>query len=119
MKIMDKSSRWQRAELLVFTAVTLLNLLPFGQLDGGHVLYALLGRWHRRVVFPLVALLVGLGFVWWPWWIWAGRGAILGLRHPWVPDEQQPLDPRRRAIALLCVVNERNIIFVKQRFKSF
>jgi membrane-associated protease RseP (regulator of RpoE activity) len=83
---------------------TMFNLLPFGQLDGGHILYALLGRWHRWLVLPLLAGLVALGFTYWPWWIWAGIAAILGLRHPWVPDEREPLDPRRRLIALLCVI---------------
>jgi membrane-associated protease RseP (regulator of RpoE activity) len=83
--------------------VTALNLLPFGQLDGGHITYALFGRWQRRVAWPLLAVLVALGF-WWPgWWVWAVIALLLRVRHPWIPDEATPLDPRRRLLAWLCV----------------
>ncbi len=83
--------------------VTALNLLPFGQLDGGHITYALLGKWQRRVAWPLLAALVVLGF-WWPgWWVWAVIALVMRVRHPRIPDEGAPLDPRRRLIGWLCV----------------
>lgn len=80
--------------------VTALNLLPFSQLDGGHVAYALLGRWHRHAVWGLYAALLGLGLLWPGWWLWAVIILILGLRHPPALDELRPLDSRRRWIGL-------------------
>ncbi len=77
--------------------VTALNLLPFSQLDGGHIGYALLGRWHRRGVWFLLAALIGLGFLWPGWWLWSVIVLVLGPRHPPVDDENLPIDRRRRA----------------------
>ena len=52
--------------------VTALNLIPAGQLDGGHVMYVLLGK-RARTLWPFIlAALVALGFVWSGWWLWAG-----------------------------------------------
>ncbi len=76
--------------------VTALNLLPFGQLDGGHITYAALGRIHRLVAWPLLLFLVVLGFKWTGWWIWAIVALVMGVRHPWVPGEDDPFPPDRR-----------------------
>ncbi|HPC82767.1 MAG TPA: site-2 protease family protein [Thermoanaerobaculaceae bacterium] len=84
--------------------VTAMNLLPFGQLDGGHVLYALIGRWHRRVVWPALLVLVALGFKWPGWWVWAVIALAMRVRHPAIPGEDEPLDPRRLRLAWLCIV---------------
>ncbi len=65
--------------------VTALNLLPISQLDGGHILYALLGARQRLLAWLFFVVLVPLGFLWAGWWIWAvlvfavGRGRI---QHP-------------------------------------
>lgn len=76
---------------------TAINLLPIGQSDGGHILYAALGaRWHRIVSTVLVAALVGMGFFYSAWWIWAAVMFFFGRRHPLVYDTA-PLD-RRRAL---------------------
>ena len=83
--------------------VTALNLLPFGQLDGGHITYALFGRWQRRIAWPLLAVLVVLGFWWSGWWIWAAIALVMRVRHPWIPDEAATLDPRRRLLGFLCI----------------
>ncbi len=84
--------------------VTALNLLPFGQLDGGHVAYATLGPWQRRIAWPLLAVLVVLGF-WWPgWWLWAVIALVMRVRHPWIPDEHGELDRRRRILGWVCLV---------------
>jgi membrane-associated protease RseP (regulator of RpoE activity) len=83
---------------------TALNLLPIGQLDGGHILYAVLGRTQRRLALPFLALLAIAGWFWPGWWLWCGILLVLGFRHPPIWDEETPLDPRRRALALLALL---------------
>jgi len=83
---------------------TALNLLPLGQLDGGHILYSVLGRWQRKVALPLWLVLAGLGFLWSGWWVWCVMVFLIGLFHPPVRDERTPLDAKRRAIALLALL---------------
>jgi len=75
--------------------VTSLNMLPFFQLDGGHVGYALFGRRHRAAAWPLLGVLAVIGVLWPGWWVWALVFALLGPRHPPVLDEDTPLDRRR------------------------
>jgi membrane-associated protease RseP (regulator of RpoE activity) len=83
--------------------VTFLNLLPIGQLDGGHVVYALLGKRHRWVARIAVASIVGLAFLGWHgWMMWAILVTVLGLDHPPTIDDT-PLDPPRRIAAWLTV----------------
>lgn len=82
--------------------VTALNLLPFGQLDGGHIAYAVLGRLHRFLAWPLLFLLVGLGFFWTGWWVWAVVALVMGVKHPWIPGEMEPLPDDRRWVAWVC-----------------
>lgn len=80
--------------------VTALNLLPIGQLDGGHIIYALFGRHHRTISIVAVLALAVLGVVGWPgWFVWGILGAIIGLRHPPVVDQDHPLNRRQRLIA--------------------
>lgn len=63
--------------------VTGLNLIPAGMLDGGHVLYGLLGAKSRWVAFPVVGALVVLAITQFPgWWIWVGLLLLLGVTHP-------------------------------------
>ena len=82
---------------------TALNLLPFGQLDGGHVSYAMFGRLQRRYSWPLLLVLIALGFMWTGWLVWVVVALVMGVRHPKVPDEAVPLDPRRRLVAWICI----------------
>jgi membrane-associated protease RseP (regulator of RpoE activity) len=86
--------------------VTTLNLMPMGQLDGGHVLYALLGRRlaHAGSRVVSAALFLAGIFLSWNWLVWwtVTRFAV-GLRHP--PSAlEEPLDPARGAVAILCLV---------------
>ncbi|HXI10522.1 MAG TPA: site-2 protease family protein, partial [Thermodesulfobacteriota bacterium] len=61
--------------------VTAMNLLPIGQLDGGHMVYALIGPRHRIFSVLMVVSLVILGLLTWPgWFIWAALISIIGLR---------------------------------------
>lgn len=87
--------------------VTTLNLLPVGQLDGGHVIYALFGRWHRTIARLFIAACVlmvvvplALGSVYWGGWLfWVVFLFFLGLGHPATVDAETPLDRRRRVFA--------------------
>lgn len=79
--------------------VTALNLIPLGQLDGGHALYAVFGRWQRTIAIPLLIVLAFLGLHWPGWWIWVAFTLFTGLRHPPVLDEDEPLDFRRKLVA--------------------
>ncbi len=78
---------------------TMLNLLPLGRLDGGHIVYAVSGALQRRVVWPLWAGLVLLGTLWRWWWLWSLLILLLGMHHPRVSDEERPLDRRRKGLA--------------------
>lgn len=79
--------------------VTSMNLLPIGQLDGGHIAYALLGRKQRFLSIGMVIALVILGATGWPgWYIWAILISFLGLHHPPTMDEDVPLDLKHQLI---------------------
>jgi Peptidase family M50 len=85
--------------------MTALNLLPLGQLDGGHVVYAVLGeRGHRIVSNCMVALLVVMGKFYWLWWFWAVVMFFLGRRHPLVFDYNPPGPARRLLAAALLAI---------------
>jgi membrane-associated protease RseP (regulator of RpoE activity) len=83
---------------------TALNLLPLGQLDGGHILYAATGRLQRRLAIPLWLGLALMGWLWPGWILWTLIVLVIGLYHPPVWDEREPLDPKRRMIAVLALV---------------
>lgn len=80
--------------------VTFLNLLPVGQLDGGHITYSLFGRSHRWISRLALVGILFLGFQGWEgWFFWVAMLALLGLDHPPTLDLTSPLDPRRRFYA--------------------
>ena len=84
--------------------VTALNLLPMGQLDGGHIIYALLGRRHRLITLGTVAALLFLTSLWIGWVIWCVFPFIVGFGHPPALDDTLPLDRPRKLVGLLCIV---------------
>jgi membrane-associated protease RseP (regulator of RpoE activity) len=92
--------------------VTALNLLPLGQLDGSHVVYALLGHRQRHVALLTLAGLALLGAwyrPWWlmPWWIIAVLAVLMSggrLAHPRVLETVRPLPPGRVPIAWATVL---------------
>ncbi len=98
--------------------VTALNLIPVGQLDGGHVLYAAAGRSMRFLSALLIAFLVWLGLSGWPGWLlWAVlTTAILGLGHPPTEDDRRPLG-RARQLASVATFVVFVLTFVAEPFK--
>jgi membrane-associated protease RseP (regulator of RpoE activity) len=64
---------------------TALNLLPGGQLDGGHIVYALWPRAHRWWTRGTALVLIPMGFLWQGWLLWATILLVTGVRHPPVP----------------------------------
>jgi membrane-associated protease RseP (regulator of RpoE activity) len=85
--------------------VTSINLIPVGQLDGGHIAYALFGEKHNRLSFMLIFVMGLFGwFLWEGWFVWAVLLLILGLRHPPVIYWEVPLDPKRKFIGWLALV---------------
>lgn len=87
---------------------TALNLLPFGQLDGGHIAYAVFGRNSRYVSMATLAATVALATQSSGWVsvtiMMVVMAYVIGLRHPQVIDEATPLDPRRQLVALAALV---------------
>jgi membrane-associated protease RseP (regulator of RpoE activity) len=83
---------------------TALNLLPIGQLDGGHILYAFFGSRHRRMsqIFAVTLAAVGLIFGWLGWILWAAFFLWTGLRHPPIFDER-PIGGGRLRLALVAI----------------
>jgi len=80
---------------LFFTA---LNLLPMGQLDGGHVVYAMFGQKHVWIARGVFLTLLVLGYFWLGWYVWAAMVLLMGLKHPPVIYEEEPLSPLHRKI---------------------
>jgi membrane-associated protease RseP (regulator of RpoE activity) len=91
--------------------VTTLNLLPVGQLDGGHVIYTLFPKHHRTIsklfVFSCALMVVvplALGYDFWlGWLLWGFIAVALGLGHPSTADRDTPLDSGRRFAAWMTV----------------
>ena len=77
--------------------ITSLNLLPAGQLDGGHVLYAVAGRRTRLLPAVLLATLLWLGLHGWAGWLfWAAIIVFMvSLGHPPSQNDARPLDGPR------------------------
>ena len=84
--------------------VTALNLIPAGQLDGGHLMFVLLGRKAVRFVPFIIGALILMGFVWSGWWLWAFLIFALGRVYMEPLDQITPLDPPRKLLAVVGVI---------------
>jgi hypothetical protein len=105
--------------------MTALNLLPIGQLDGGHIAYALLGRRARPLSVLMVGLLVVMGVFFHMTWLFLAVLILVlefrsktGLRHPPVLDEDAPLG-RKRAILSAVVIAIFILSFVPDPVRGF
>jgi len=98
--------------------ITGLNLIPLGQLDGGHVIYTLLGRNAQRLYLPLVGTFLVLSFFNSSWLLWTMLLFFLGRVYATPMDTVTPLDSRRRwlgwatlvVFVLVFVPNPLNIV---------
>ena len=80
--------------------VTALNLIPAGQLDGGHIMYALLGRKGARVVtWIVIAALAGLSFKWTGWLLWLALVLVFGRQQDMPLDDLTELTVGQRVFA--------------------
>ncbi len=84
--------------------VTGMNLIPAGQLDGGHIAYALLGRRARWLTWVVVGALAALSLLWQGWLIWAAMVLLLGRVHSVPLDDVSPLTEREKSLAVICFV---------------
>jgi hypothetical protein len=84
--------------------VTAFNLFPVGQLDGGHVSYALIGKKSRPLAKLFLGVFIAMGIFFWVGWIvWALIILLLGLKHPRVVDEGERLSTSRRVLGAAVV----------------
>jgi membrane-associated protease RseP (regulator of RpoE activity) len=85
--------------------VTMLNLLPIGQLDGGHIMYALLGRHQRKVALAATLGLIPLGYFFWEgWFVWVVLVLLIKVNHPPTLNDQLSLDAKRKVIGWLAML---------------
>ena len=84
--------------------ITAINLLPIGQLDGGHIVYGLGRRWQHWLARLAVAALLVLGFQSVMWWVFAGFGLVFGMRHPPTLQDGQELPPAAVVMGVVSLV---------------
>jgi membrane-associated protease RseP (regulator of RpoE activity) len=83
---------------------TALNLQPVGQLDGGHIVYALLGRAHKWITGAFLVGLLLMGIVSHNWWLWAALIFFFARKHPPVYDQTEIGNMRVRLGILALIV---------------
>jgi membrane-associated protease RseP (regulator of RpoE activity) len=84
--------------------ITMLNLLPLGQLDGGHIVYGLIGRRQKITSKIFLAFLLVLGFWWMGWWVFGALIFIFGLKHPPTLDDNFQLAKSTRIMGISAIV---------------
>lgn len=84
--------------------VTALNLLPAGQLDGGHIARALLGPNAKYASWAAIAALIGLSFFYWSWLLFAILILFLGAKHPPPLNDITKLDIRRKMVGVFAFI---------------
>lgn len=85
--------------------VTAMNLIPAGQFDGGHILYVLFGQKRAKRLLPFIILvLLGLGFFWSGWWLWAAMVFFLGQRYAEPLDQITPIDRKHKLLGALTLI---------------
>lgn len=88
----------------VGTLATALNLMPIGQLDGGHIVYAVRSSWHKRLTYLFIVCLIPCGLLFsYSWLLWALILFFLVRRHPIIYDST-PLGTGRLQLAALALI---------------
>lgn len=83
--------------------VTALNLLPIGQLDGGHIIYSLFRVRYKILARTFFLLLFPLGYFWTGWWFWAFLIALFGFRHPPLIHEYVVLEKKHKIMGYISI----------------
>ncbi|MEJ2568385.1 MAG: site-2 protease family protein, partial [candidate division WOR-3 bacterium] len=84
--------------------VTAINLLPVGQLDGGHILYALVGEKHRIIGYAILGAVILLIPLWPGWAIWAILFLVIKFKHPPPLDSVSPLSRKHKIIGIIALI---------------
>ena len=84
--------------------VTALNLIPLGQLDGGHILYGLLPKYHRWVGWVVILLMLPAGLLWNGWWVWAFIGLLMGPGHPPAVFNERDITTTEKVVGVLSLL---------------
>jgi membrane-associated protease RseP (regulator of RpoE activity) len=84
--------------------VTMLNLMPISQFDGGHILYALFGKIQHKLAYLFIAILVALSFYWMGWLIWIAFGFLFKPSHPPTVLDDIPLERKHKIIGYACIL---------------
>lgn len=84
--------------------VTAINLLPIGQLDGGHIVYATLGKYRKHITIFVIAAMALLGILWPGWFFWILLILVFGLRHPKTQDEITKLKKSDKILAGVALI---------------
>jgi len=83
--------------------VTAFNLMPIGQLDGGHIAYALFGSKQKIIAKIFFLCLLALIFFWFGWLVWAFLVYAIGFRHPPTANDFIDIDKKRKIIGYICI----------------
>ncbi|HWO57406.1 MAG TPA: site-2 protease family protein [bacterium] len=84
--------------------ITMLNLLPIGQLDGGHIAYAIFRRGQRWLALVTMAALAAASF-WWPWWLmWVVIGFLVRPEHPPTMHDDVPIGRTRVILGIVALL---------------
>jgi membrane-associated protease RseP (regulator of RpoE activity) len=85
--------------------VTAINLIPAGQLDGGHILFVLFGEERAKRIYPFILIaLVVMGFFWSGWWLWAGLIFFFGRHYAEPLDMITPIDRKRKILGIIALI---------------
>lgn len=84
--------------------VTSMNLIPIGQLDGGHVSYSIFLKRRKYSYVPIIAGLIALGFLWPGWFIWGLLAFFLARRDAIIQDSITPLTTKEKIYAFLALI---------------